>query len=61
MFVDITPYLEAKLEAFHFYSHEVREAPHPRSLESLRARANYWGSVICRGAAEAFAVARVIR
>jgi LmbE family N-acetylglucosaminyl deacetylase len=60
-FVDISPYLEAKVEAFQCYSREVRESPHPRSPEALRARAKYWGSVICREAAEAFVVARAIR
>lgn len=61
LFVDITEHLEAKIAAFQCYSHEVREAPHPRSAESLRARAGYWGSCICRPAAEAFVVVRAIR
>jgi len=61
MFVDITPHLEAKIAAFRCYSREVCENPHPRSPEALRARAGYWGSTICRPAAEAFVVARAIR
>ncbi len=61
MFVDITPHLETKIAAFQCYSREVRESPHPRSPEGLRARAGYWGSTICRPAAEAFVVARAIR
>lgn len=61
LFVDITPHLENKIAAFLCYSHEVRAWPHPRSPEALRARANYWGSIVCRPAAEAFAVARSIR
>lgn len=61
LFVDISAQLDKKVAAFQCYSHEVRDSPHPRSPQALRARANYWGSVICRPAAEAFVVARAIR
>ena len=36
--------LNAKLAAMACYSAEVREAPHPRSLTVLRARATTWGA-----------------
>ncbi|MFN7933204.1 MAG: PIG-L deacetylase family protein [Bryobacteraceae bacterium] len=61
LFVDITSHLDAKIEAFQCYSHEVKPCPHPRSPECLRARAQHWGSFICRQAAEPFLVVRSIR
>lgn len=53
-FVDISTTLEDKLRAFACYESEVREYPHPRSLDSLRYRAHYWGNVVHMRAAEAF-------
>jgi LmbE family N-acetylglucosaminyl deacetylase len=61
VYVDISKVLERKLKAFSCYSTEVREVPHPRSLEVLSARARYWGSVINRQYAEAFALVRSTR
>jgi N-acetylglucosamine malate deacetylase 1 len=61
VFVDISKYLEKKIEAFSCYSAEVRPYPHPRSAEGLASRARYWGSVINREAAEAFVAVRSIR
>jgi LmbE family N-acetylglucosaminyl deacetylase len=61
VFVDISKTLEAKIEAFCCYEREVREAPHPRSPESLRARARTWGSLVGLEAAEPFQVVRAIR
>lgn len=61
VFVDISATLEDKIRAFCRYEREVREAPHPRSPESLRARAHTWGSVIGVAAAEVFMVVRAIR
>jgi N-acetylglucosamine malate deacetylase 1 len=57
-FVDIGETLEDKLRAFALYESEVRPAPHPRSGESLRARARHWGSVVGCEAAEAFRIVR---
>jgi len=61
MFVDISATLEDKIRAFCRYEREVRPAPHPRSPESLRARAQTWGSVIGVAAAEPFMVVRAVR
>lgn len=61
IFVDIGATLEAKIEAFLRYEREIRPAPHPRSPESLRARARTWGSVVGVEAAEVFQVMRAIR
>lgn len=61
VFMDITATLDAKIKAFCCYENEVREAPHPRSPSSLRARAQTWGSYVGVGAAEPFQVVRAIR
>jgi LmbE family N-acetylglucosaminyl deacetylase len=61
LFVDIAATLERKIEAFACYTKEVRPSPHPRSPESLRARARYWGSLVNRQAAEPFALVRCLR
>ena len=60
-FVDITRTLDDKLEAMACYESEIREPPHPRSLESLRHRASYWGAHAMMEAAEAFFVCRMLR
>jgi LmbE family N-acetylglucosaminyl deacetylase len=53
-FVDISATLADKLRAFACYESEVREYPHPRSLESLRHQAHYWGNLVNISTAEAF-------
>ena len=58
MFVDITDELEIKLEAMKCHASQLREYPHPRSLEAIRALAMHRGSTVCRRYAEAFAVVR---
>ena len=61
VFVEISDFLENKLEALSQYETELRAFPHPRSLEALRARAAHWGSVIGVMAAEPFMLAREIQ
>jgi len=61
VFVDISATLETKLKAMELYESEVRQFPHPRSPEALRALAHYWGSVVGREAAEAFELIRAVR
>jgi LmbE family N-acetylglucosaminyl deacetylase len=56
--VDISPTLEVKLKAMAHYKSEVRDYPHPRSLDSLRHRANAWGNQCCMDAAEVFMTIR---
>jgi LmbE family N-acetylglucosaminyl deacetylase len=56
--VDITTTLERKIRAMACYRSEVRDFPHPRSLESLRHRAAYWGGLACLPAAEVFVTIR---
>lgn len=59
--VDISETLENKLEAFAYYESEVRDYPHPRSLEGLRNRARAWGNQACMDAAEVFVTVRRVK
>lgn len=61
VYIDITNHLEIKLRAMSAYATELRPFPHPRSLELLRTRAGYWGSVIGVAAAEPFMLVREIQ
>jgi N-acetylglucosamine malate deacetylase 1 len=60
VFVDISDYLERKLQAMACYQSELQVAPHPRSLNALAALAKLRGSTISRSAAEAFMLMREI-
>ena len=57
-FVDISTTLEQKLRAMVCYKSEMRDYPHPRSIEALRHRAHSWGNQNCMDAAEAFITVR---
>jgi LmbE family N-acetylglucosaminyl deacetylase len=56
--VDVTATLEQKLAAMACYESELRDYPHPRSLEALRHRAHAWGNQACMDAAEVFMTVR---
>lgn len=56
--VDISTTLETKLEAMACYRSEVRDYPHPRSLEALQHRAKAWGNQSCLDVAEVFMTIR---
>jgi LmbE family N-acetylglucosaminyl deacetylase len=60
VYVDISETLEIKLKAMSFYKTELKEYPHPRSLESILALAKTRGSTIGVRAAEAFVLVREI-
>ena len=53
-FVDISSYLEQKLEYLRCYNTEIRPAPHPRSYEGVRNLAAYRGQALGVRYAEAF-------
>lgn len=60
--VDISSTLERKIEAMECYETELRNWPHPRSLHSLRVKAETVGSQVVSEAAECFmTVRRVLR
>jgi len=56
--VDISATLDVKLAAMACYTSELREYPHPRSLDALRYRARAWGNQQCLDAAEVFMTVR---
>lgn len=55
-FLDISQWLDVKLAAFSEYEEEVRDYPHPRSLEAIKNRALVFGSDVGAEAAEAFSL-----
>jgi len=60
VFVDINQYLDAKLEAAKCYHSQLKESPHPRSLEAITLQARLRGSTVNLLAAEAFMLVREI-
>ena len=60
-FVDISAFLETKLQALRAYRSEMRDHPHSRSLEHVECLARHRGYSAGVGAAEAFMVIRIIR
>lgn len=61
MWVDVSEYLQKKIEALASYEGELREFPHPRSTKNLEALATYRGAQSGLVAAEAFEVLRSVR
>jgi LmbE family N-acetylglucosaminyl deacetylase len=58
VFVDIGPFLERKLKAVACYRSELRQPPHPRSLQAVKHQAKLWGAKVGVTAAEAFMLVR---
>ena len=58
LFVDITDYAEQKYKAFASYSTELREYPHPRSVQYLRENDKVVGLRVGLLAAEEFVLLR---
>ena len=59
-FVDISPFMERKLEIARIYRSEFLPPPFPRSEEALRAQARYRGAACCAEYAEAFQIVKEI-
>ncbi|USR89924.1 PIG-L family deacetylase [Phormidium yuhuli AB48] len=59
-FIDISDTLEGKLEALAAYGEELRDFPHPRSVEAVKALARWRGATVGVRAAEAFVLGRRI-
>lgn len=57
-YVDITKFIDKKIEVFSRYKSEVKEYPHPRSKAGVKIWANKRGIEICTEYAEAFMVIR---
>ncbi len=60
-FVDVSETMKYKIDAMKVYKDELREYPHPRSLENLEYSARRYGSIISTDYAEAFEVVRIIK
>ena len=60
VFVDISAYLETKIQAMRSYASQIKPFPNERSAESLRALATLRGSTVGYFAAEAFVLIRQI-
>lgn len=58
VFVDISQYMDKKLEAMSCYESELQEYPHPRSLEGLRIIAEERGLGVGLKAVECFRLIR---
>lgn len=61
IYYDVTDYLKYKLEAMARYKIELREYPHPRSINAIEMNAAMWGIKTGVGCAEAFSCVRLIR
>ena len=60
-FLDIAAVLDIKVAALECYQGELRDWPHPRSAEGVRALARWRGAQVGREAAEAFELVRRVR
>lgn len=58
VFVDISNYIELKIEAMKCYRSQLCEFPNPRSLKAIRANCELRGSTMGAEAAEAFMLIR---
>ena len=56
LFVDISNFLEKKIELMKIYSAEISDFPFPRSIKSIDALAKFRGSTASYNAAEAFEI-----
>lgn len=61
VFVDITGFLEKKIEIMKCYSGEMKDFPFPRSAEAIEALAKFRGSTIGTKSAEAFMLLKEIQ
>ena len=60
IFVDISKEFVSKIKAIKAYKNEIREFPHPRSIEALEVITKRWGSVSGFNFAEAFRLVRML-
>ena len=60
-YVDISSYLDTKIDALSVYETELKEPPHPRTVETVRKNAEVWGAKTGVSAAEPFELLRELR
>jgi N-acetylglucosamine malate deacetylase 1 len=61
VFIDVSDTIDRKVEALGAYVSEMREFPHARSIENVRAMATMRGATTGVTAAEAFELVRALR
>lgn len=61
VFVDISKTIEDKIKALECYESELKNYPHPRSIEGIIVTAKRWGTVISREYAEPLEAIRIVR
>ncbi len=61
VFFDISGTIEQKVQAMQTYKSELREFPHPRSIEGVELNAKMWGMKVGLSFAEAFKCVRCIK
>lgn len=61
MFFNISGTIDVKLRALEEYKSELREYPHPRSLEGVKLNAKYLGMKVGLNYAEAFKTVRIVK
>lgn len=61
VFYDISETIDVKIEALEEYKTELREYPHPRSLEGVKLIAKNWGMKVGLEYSEAFKCVRMIK
>lgn len=59
-FVNVSNYLDKKLKAMSYFTTQLTQFPHPRSLEAITSLAKLRGSTVGVNAAEAFCLVRRI-
>jgi LmbE family N-acetylglucosaminyl deacetylase len=59
-FIDISPFIEEKIEIMQIYSSELGIPPFPRSIRNIKALGTFRGAVAGSEYAEAFQVVRII-
>ena len=59
-FTDIKNEIEQKVKAMKCYKNEIREYPHPRSIEGIKNSAERWGTISGLACAEAFEIIKKI-
>jgi len=60
VFVEVSEYVDKKIDALRTYESELREHPHPRSVENIRRNLCRWGATAGLPAAEPFELLREV-
>ena len=60
VFVDITQFIDNKIEAMKHYKSQLKQFPHSRSIEVIQALAKYRGASVGKKAVESFMLIRNI-